>query len=90
MPPVKFSPWLALAVVALAGMGVMCWETCRRDPETAPWNAADIPPDNVPVIYGTSCMGYAKPAGRLDYTPARHRRYPTSLVSASASIIGTF
>lgn len=90
VPNITMNPWLALLIVGAAGAAIVCWDVARQDPETAPWNAADVPPDNVPILYGTGCMGYAKAPGALDYTPARHRKFPESLAASSASIIGTF
>ena len=83
------SPWIAFGVVVAACTGFLCWHAYARDPQDAEWTDSDVPP---PMASISSVPGVTSPdtspAGIGD--PMRYRRYPMSLVSASASVIGTF
>lgn len=86
---IRRSPWLAFGVVAAGCVGFLCWHSYQRDPEAPDWNAADIPPPTAAISAVPGQLSPDTPPAGIG-APMRYRRYPTSLVSASASIIGTF
>lgn len=83
------SPWIAFGVVVGVCTGFLCWHAYKIDPEDDAWNAADIPPPMAALSPVPGVLPADTPAGATG-GPMRYRRYPTSLLSSSVSIIGTF
>lgn len=86
----KESPWLWFGGLFAGCMLFLLWSAYQRDPEDTKWNDADIPPPQAALalqVPGNLSPG-TSPMETSD--PMRHRKYPVSLVQASASIIGTF
>lgn len=89
MDHLRVSPWLAFGLVCAACVAFLCVNAYHSDPEDTSWTDRDVPPEMAPITFVPGLLAPdTAPGGVGD--PIRHRRYPTSLVSASASIIGTF
>lgn len=89
VPAPKESPVLWLGLVAFLCLFAVAWSFYRSDPEDTTWNTADIPPPVAPVVFAPGNFSPESPALATG-DPLRHRKYPPSLLEASASIYGTF
>lgn len=87
---IRESPWLAFGAVLFACTGLVCYNAYKRDPEDTKWNDADIPPPQAAMVLQVPGQVSPTTAPMETSGPMRKRQYPASLISASASIIGTF
>jgi hypothetical protein len=83
-------PWFVFFVVLFLGTGFCAWNYYHRDPDDTQWNDSDIPPAQAPMVLQVPGSLSPETAPMETSGPMRHRKYATSLIEASASIIGTF